>query len=130
LPPGGTTSAVAGPADIEAQQYRKWTGNARTFRRYRFVLAMENEAVRGNITARSIPIYYGIKEIFEVFNARAFVFYNVVSDPRMTLETIAHLEMNRTAYLAMLSEPILASGDETMLPGTFRRTTTIQVRAD
>jgi alpha(1,3/1,4) fucosyltransferase len=52
------------------------------------VLAMENRAARGYNTekiinafqAGSIPIYYGTTEVFDVFNARAFVFYNV-SDP-------------------------------------------------
>jgi Glycosyltransferase family 10 (fucosyltransferase) C-term len=84
--PDGTTSA--GLIDVEARRNEKWTGNARTFGRYRFVLAMENRAARGYNTekiinafqAGSIPIYYGTTEVFDVFNARAFVFYNV-SDP-------------------------------------------------
>jgi hypothetical protein len=47
-----------------------------------------------------------------VFNARAFVFYNA-SDPQPALDLVARLESNTTAYLSMLSEPILANGSET-----------------
>jgi Glycosyltransferase family 10 (fucosyltransferase) C-term len=105
-------------ADIEAQQNRKWTGNARTLRRNRFVLAMENKAVRGNITekivnaflAGSIPIYYGTTEIFDVFNASSFVFSNV-SDPRCDDRPVLFASRRRSRAGTMPSATASGSAD-------------------
>jgi hypothetical protein len=114
----------AGPPPIEdgAARGGGFTTNALHFRRYRFVLALENESTAGYISekilsaflAGSVPIYYGSAgDVFEVFNRRAFVFYDV-SDPRPALDLVEHLEANRTAYLEMLREPVLANGEETI----------------
>ena len=63
--------------------------------------------------AGSIPIYYGTQEIFDVFNANAFIWYDI-NNPQVALDRIAYLESNATAYWEMFQEPILAHGQETL----------------
>jgi Glycosyltransferase family 10 (fucosyltransferase) C-term len=111
--PGGRE---VGYVDSEARK-GDWPDNSVLFRRYRFALVMENSAREGYVTeklvnafvAGAVPIYFGTTEVFSLFNPRAFVFYNV-SDPQPAIERIAHLEANRTAYLSMRREPIMAPG--------------------
>jgi hypothetical protein len=82
---------------------------------------MENRQANGYITekilnaflAGCVPIYYGTTEIFDIFNKRAFIWYDI-KDPKPALDWIAYLEENRTAYDEMLKEPILANGEETI----------------
>jgi hypothetical protein len=82
---------------------------------------MENRNAKGYITekilnafmAGCIPIYYGTPDVFDIFNKRAFIWYDV-KDPQSALDRIAYLEENRTAYDEVLKEPILAHGEETI----------------
>ena len=78
---------------------------------------MEHIATPGYITekilvafwAGCIPIYWGPMEIMDMFNPKAFVFW----DPEKletALERIRYLETNRTAYGQVLQQPILAPG--------------------
>jgi Glycosyltransferase family 10 (fucosyltransferase) C-term len=105
-----------GFVDSEARK-GYWPDNSVLFRRYRFALVMENSARDGYVTeklvnafvAGAVPIYFGTTEVFNLFNPRAFVFYNV-SDPQQAIERIAYLDANRTAYLSMRREPIMAPG--------------------
>jgi Glycosyltransferase family 10 (fucosyltransferase) C-term len=105
----------------EETQRGGWTENMRHYRRYRFALVMENDAAGGYVTekiinafvAGAIPVYFGTREIFDLFNPRAFVFYDI-SNPQPAVDLVAHLEANRTAYLSMLHEPIVAHGDDTI----------------
>lgn len=60
-----------------------------------------------------IPIYYGTAEIFDIFNEKAFIYYNV-SDPEPALKQVAYLESNETAYNETLNQPILANGERTI----------------
>ena len=88
---------------------------------YRFALTMENSETPGYITekianafiAGTIPVYFGTREIFEIFNERAFVFYDV-HDPHSALDRIARLATNESEYRKVLSEPVLARGEETL----------------
>lgn len=106
--------------DDEAQQ-GGWTTNPTHFHMYRFTLAMENDVVENYVTekivnaftAGSIPIYYGPSSVWDIFNPKAFVFYDI-HNPQEALDRIAHLEENQTAYHEMLHEPILANGEETI----------------
>jgi Glycosyltransferase family 10 (fucosyltransferase) C-term len=106
------SSREVGYADSEARN-GYWLTNSVLFRRYRFALVMENSARAGYVTeklvnaylAGVVPIYFGTTEVFNLFNPRAFVFYNV-SDPQPAIDRIAYLEANRTAYFSMLQEPI------------------------
>ena len=63
--------------------------------------------------AGCIPIYYGTEAVFDMFNRRAFVYYDPAR-PQPALAQIVHLETNQTAYDAMMKEPILAQGTATV----------------
>jgi hypothetical protein len=63
--------------------------------------------------AGSVPIYYGTREIFDIFNKRASVWYDR-KHPKVALDQIAYLEENRTAYDEVIKEPILANREETI----------------
>mmetsp|Transcript_2771 Transcript_2771/g.7269 ORF Transcript_2771/g.7269 Transcript_2771/m.7269 type:complete len:410 (-) Transcript_2771:161-1390(-) len=98
-----------------------WRDNYKIFRRYRFCLVMEHGEKKGYITEKlinaflggCIPIYYGTKEVFEIFNPRAFVFFDPRS-PRISLSVVEYLEWNKTAYKEKMREPILANGAHTI----------------
>jgi hypothetical protein len=100
-----------------------WMRNHRgVFQDYRFGLVMENKKHDGYITEKivnaylsggTVPIWYGTREIFDVFNERAFIYYDI-EDPQPALDRIAYLEKNQTAYDEVRSEPILANGDQTI----------------
>jgi hypothetical protein len=100
---------------------RGYSSNNILFRKYRFALTMENTAITGYISekimipfaAGTIPVYYGTREIFDVINPKAFIWYDI-HNPREALDRIRYLERNRTAYVEMLHEPILANGEETI----------------
>jgi hypothetical protein len=88
---------------------------------HRFVLAMENQVYDGYITEKivlaflsgAIPIYYGTADVFQIFNSRAFIFYDV-DDPQPAIDRVKYLESNRTAYLEMARLPILKDGENTL----------------
>jgi len=91
--------------------------NHLALRGYRFVLCMENANVAGYITekllnafaAGSIPIYYGTRDVFKVFNKHAFVFYDI-NDPRPALALIRELETDPAAYEHMRAQPVFVPG--------------------
>jgi hypothetical protein len=82
---------------------------------------MENMAITGYISEKimipfatgSIPVYYGTKQVFDFISPKAFIWYDI-DDPKEAFDRIAHLKSNRTAYLEMFREPILANGEETI----------------
>mmetsp|Transcript_26997 Transcript_26997/g.39972 ORF Transcript_26997/g.39972 Transcript_26997/m.39972 type:complete len:414 (-) Transcript_26997:243-1484(-) len=88
---------------------------------YRFSIVMENLNVGGYITEKillaflsgTVPIWYGTPDIFDIFNSKAFIYFNV-ENPAPALEKIALLEANPEEYDAMLAEPILADGEATI----------------
>ena len=98
-----------------------WRSNFESYRHYRFCLVLENQYQPGYITekivlafwAGCIPIYYGTEEVFDIFNPRAFVYYDP-GRPQQALAQIVHLETNQTAYDEMMKEPILAHGNDTI----------------
>lgn len=109
--------------DIRLQ---KWEGmwndmNKDTFNHFRFCLVMENHDLEGYITEKimnafmggCIPIYYGTKEIFDIFNAKSFIFYDI-DNPQSALNEIRRLEYNATAYEEVMKEPILRDGNNTI----------------
>lgn len=95
--------------------------NKSIFNEFRFVIAMETVKSPGYITDKilnvfmsgAIPVYYGTTQIYGIFNPKAFIFYDI-DNPQLALDRIAYLESNPDAYEAMLNEPILAHGDETI----------------
>ena len=95
------------------------------FRGYRFGIAMEGHSKLGYITEKivnaflggTVPIYSGTEDVFAIFNAKAFIFYNASkgkSADMSALHRIAYLEKHPNAYRAMLKEPILKDGEETL----------------
>lgn len=91
--------------------------NPKLFSHYKFVLCMENKKQPGYVTEKilyafisgAIPIYYGTEEVFELFNRKAFIYYDVF-DPQEALDLVTHLNSNETAYRDIVSQPILAEG--------------------
>ena len=66
----------------------EFNSNHLAFQKYRFVLCMENRNATGYITEKilnaflsgSVPVYYGTREVFDLFNRKAFIFYDI-NDP-------------------------------------------------
>ena len=79
---------------------------------------MENTKVDGYITEKlmlaflggCLPIYWGTEEVFDIFNKRAFLYY----EPGVTVNDIVYLESNHSAYKERMSVPILAHGNDTV----------------
>jgi hypothetical protein len=125
---GGFCSGLAGGNRTNIQEsqvngnIKTWMDNSNgVFQDYRFGLVMENQKSDGYITEKmvnaflsgTVPIWYGTREVFDVFNERAFVFYDI-KEPQPALDRIMYLEKNETAYDEIQNEPILANGDQTI----------------
>lgn len=95
--------------------------NIEVFSRYRYALVMENSDSPGYVSEKilhaflsgAVPIYYGSRFIFEIFNAKAFIFFDL-DMPHQALSQIQFYEHNPLEYEKMLNEPILANGLETI----------------
>ena len=82
---------------------------------------MENTQAKGYITEKLIfgylggclPIYYGTEEVFEIFNPKSFIFFDV-NNPQSALNEIEYLQRNDTAYKERMDAPILRNGTETV----------------
>jgi len=85
--------------------------------KYRFELSMDKVISKGFVTEKivnafmsgAIPIYWGSKEVFELFNKDAFIYYDI-NNPQPSLDKILYLEQNRTAYKEMKSRTMFAVG--------------------
>jgi len=95
--------------------------NRVTFQDFRFMLLFEDYNLPGYITDRivdgfmsgTVPIYYGTEQVFDVFNPKAFIYYDI-NNPQEALDRIQFLEENPNAYQEMLNVPILADGERTI----------------
>ena len=96
--------------------------NYKIFSKYKYCLVMENSNVPGYISEKilfgylggCVPIYYGTKEIFDVFNPKSFIYYDI-HQPQLAIQQLQYLQRNHTAYMDMLyHEPILANGQQTI----------------
>jgi hypothetical protein len=98
-----------------------FTSNFNLYREFRYCAVMDNTIKAGYISEKillafmggCIPIYIGTEEIFDIFNPKAFVFYNT-KHPQYALEQIREHYRNPKAYEAMISQPILAHGNQTV----------------
>ncbi len=99
-----------------------WWDNINVFSRYKFCFVMEHhpshpsyitEKILMAFIAGCVPIYYGPEAIFDIFNSKSFVFYNI-SDPQPALDLVAALENDEALYEEMMSEPIVANGNKTI----------------
>lgn len=94
-----------------------WTRNYEMFAKYKFCLVMENTNQEGYITEKilnaflggCIPIYYGTNQVFDVFNRKAFVYYDI-HNPQPAIDKVRYLHANPTAYHAVLAQLILVPG--------------------
>jgi hypothetical protein len=94
-----------------------WEDNRHIYQDFRFCLTMEHVNTPGYITekilvafwAGCVPIYWGPKEIFDMFDADTFIYWDV-DDPQPALERLMYLEQNQSAYEEILRRPILAPG--------------------
>lgn len=95
--------------------------NFKGYHEYRFCLVMENTKMDGYVTEKillaflggCIPIYWGSMDVYKMFNAKAFIYYDI-EQPEGALERVHYLENNETAYKEVMSEPILANGSDTI----------------
>lgn len=94
-----------------------WSDAYKLYSRYKFGLVMENTRTDGYISEKilnafaggTVPIYYGTEDVFQVFNADAFVYFND-SHPEAALQKVKELLESDQMYEDMLSQPILAPG--------------------
>ena len=101
---------------------RNWWDNMKLYSDYRFCVVLEHavdhsayitEKIMMAFIGGCIPIYYGPPGIFDIFNEKAFVFYNI-SDPQPALDKVKALESNKELYEQMRKEPIAAHGNATI----------------
>ena len=59
-----------------------------------------------------IRIYFGTIEIFDVFNPKSFIYYDI-HDPAPALKKIEMLENNEIEYAKVMAAPILLEGNAT-----------------
>lgn len=77
---------------------------------------MENTAMQGYITEKllyafwggCIPIYYGTKQVFDLFNPDSFVVYDI-NNPKPALKQLQRLRDFPSEYERMLTTTILAN---------------------
>lgn len=94
-----------------------WEDNRQLYQEFRFCLTMEHVNTPGYITekilvafwAGCLPIYWGTPEIFDIFNADSFIYWDI-DNPQPALDRIQYLEKNRSAYDEVMRKPILAPG--------------------
>lgn len=95
--------------------------NLELLSKYRYALVMENSNVPGYVSEKiieaflsgTVPIYYGSEIVFDIFNPKAFIYFDV-ENPDKSLTQIQFLEQNPAEYDKLLNEPILANGQETL----------------
>jgi hypothetical protein len=101
---------------------RNWWANTRLYSDYRFCFVMEHEVDHSAYMTEKIlmafiggciPIYYGPPGVFDIFNEKAFIFYNI-SDPQPALDKVKAIESDKELFEQILKEPIAAHGDATI----------------
>jgi hypothetical protein len=118
---GGRCAKSFPSAQVKIPHRKARFGNPSIYQNYRFALCMENKVSPGYITEKlllafiggGIPIYSGTQEVFNLFNRKAFVYYDA-NDPKKTLDKLTYLESHPEAYKEMQKQPILANGTFTL----------------
>jgi len=95
--------------------------NMELYSHYRYALVMENADVPGYVSEKilhaflsgTVPIYFGSRFVFEIFNPKAFIYFDL-EIPQQALSQIRFMEQNPSEYEKMMNEPILAHGQETI----------------
>ena len=97
-----------------ARDGQSWDQASKMFGEFKFGLVMENQNATGYVTEKilnaflggTVPIYSGTTEVFNIFNERAFLFYDP-RDPQTTVDKVRYLLSNSTAYQEVANEPIM-----------------------
>jgi len=119
-PPSGDTANLTKIAT--GVSLHNWWANTHLYSDYRFCVVMEHiadhsayitEKILMAFIGGCIPIYYGSTGIFDIFNEKAFIFYNI-SDAQPALGKVKALENDKELYEQMLREPIAAHGNSTI----------------
>ena len=87
------------------------------FQEYRFVVAFENQAVKGYVSeklanamlANAVAIYSGAPDVSSLFNPRSFIDCSAL-DLAACVDLVRCIDQNETLYRQMLAEPRLAKG--------------------
>jgi Glycosyltransferase family 10 (fucosyltransferase) C-term len=98
-----------------------WRENFKGMNMYRYCLVLENRYADGYISEKilnaflggCVPIYYGDRGVYDIFNKNAFIYYDI-DNPSAALNRVRQLEANTTAYEEILAQPILAHGNRTI----------------
>jgi hypothetical protein len=102
-------------------RHDNWESNWKIFSDYKYCLCMENSDTKHYVTEKIVnafmggclPIYYGTPESLEIFNADAFIYYDI-GNPGPALDEIRYLESDPEAYKRKFEQPILRNGSQTM----------------
>ena len=94
-----------------------WTEASALYKDFKFGLVMENTKKAGYVSEKilnafaggTIPIYYGTEDVFSIFNAKAFVYFDE-DNPAATVQQVRNLLEDENLYQQMLAQPILAPG--------------------
>lgn len=92
-----------------------WTDQIEIYRPYKFVIAFENNILKGYITeklafplaARTIPIYYGCKDATKYFNKKAYIDINDFPNFESCIEYVLKVDRDDKLYNEILSQPAL-----------------------
>lgn len=122
---GSTEHVTATPVAL-VKRYPKVTrqnlwDNWQLYRHYQFCLVFENSQSQGYISEKlllaflggCLPIYWGSPEVLEIFDRRAFVYWDD-ANPQAALAEIQQLASNDTAYWERFQVPILQDGNHTI----------------
>jgi Glycosyltransferase family 10 (fucosyltransferase) C-term len=111
-----------GTVHVVNQTRLEFKDNYVLYRNYAYCLVMENKEHPGYVTEKifnaymggCLPIYYGTKEIFDIFHPDSFVFYDV-EDPQPALDLLARLRDDRDEYYRrLIGTPMLRDGRNTV----------------
>ena len=127
------------PPDIlegwENEKRNSFRSNYKTiYTRYKYCLVMENTKKDGYVTEKLVhgllggclPIYYGSKDVYNIFREDAFVYMDP-KNPEPALREIRSLEENHTEYLRRTNRtlPLLKVPTETTVDDYFSLLPTI-----
>ena len=106
--------------DVTGRDY--YMENYKVYSKYKYCLVMENTETSGYITEKivlaylggCIPIYWGTKEVWNVFHPSSFIYYDSHAPEAALSELELLLQPNNTAWGIKRSIPILAYGLETL----------------
>ena len=117
-----TGSTVEGSAEVARNTLTidgtgSWMDAHELYSRFKFGLVMENTERKGYVSEKilnafsggTVPIYFGTEDVFQIFNYKAFVYWDK-KNPAKTLDEVAVLLQDTKKYKEMLSQPILAPG--------------------